>query len=174
MDTKATTNTPGGEPRPTERMSSEETVRLGKEIYERDIRHQVEADHVGKIVAIDVDSGNWAMGDEVLVAAERLRAKRPEARQRLLREGRLPDCRQHRGRAPAENRLIEGIVSARYEAVITISIHGPAERMREVDAVIDTGYSEYLMLPPTIVTELDLPLVSINQALLADGSEVSL
>ena len=45
--------------------------------------------------------------------------------------------------------------------------------MREVDAVIDTGYSEYLMLPSTIVTELDLSLVSINQALLADGSEVS-
>ncbi len=79
MDTKATTNSLGGGAKSTERLSSDETVRLGQEIYERDIRHQVEADHVGKIVAIDVDSGNWAMGDEVLVAAERLRAKRPEA-----------------------------------------------------------------------------------------------
>ena len=37
----------------------DETTRLGKEIYERDIRPQVEADHYGDVVAIDVDSGNW-------------------------------------------------------------------------------------------------------------------
>ena len=79
MDTKATTNSPGGGAKPTERLSSEETVRLGKEIYERDIRHQVEADHVGEIVAIDVDSGSWAMGDDLMSARERLRSKRPEA-----------------------------------------------------------------------------------------------
>ena len=35
----------------------EETARLGDEIYERDIRRQVEAEHHGDIVAIDVDSG---------------------------------------------------------------------------------------------------------------------
>ena len=79
MDTKAATNSPGGGAKPTERLSSEETVRLGKEIYERDIRHQVEADHVGEIVAIDVDSGSWAMGDDLVPARENLRAKRPEA-----------------------------------------------------------------------------------------------
>ena len=79
MDTKATTNSPGGGAKPTERLSSEETVRLGKETYERDIRHQVEADHVGEIVAIDVDSGSWAMGHETMEARESLRAKRPEA-----------------------------------------------------------------------------------------------
>ena len=35
-----------------------------KEIFERDIRAQVEADHDGEIVAIDVDSGEWAIGEE--------------------------------------------------------------------------------------------------------------
>ena len=79
MDTKAATNSPGGGAKPTERLSSEETVRLGKEIYERDIRHQVEADHVGEIVAIDVESGIWAMGHETMEARESLRARRPEA-----------------------------------------------------------------------------------------------
>ena len=62
-----------------ERLPKEETARLGREIYERDIRHMVEADHVGKIVAIDVDSGVWAMGDEILTATKRLRAKHPQA-----------------------------------------------------------------------------------------------
>ena len=55
----------------------DETARLGKEIYERDIRPLVEADHHGEVVAIDVDSGNWAIGDDRIAAVDRLRAQRP-------------------------------------------------------------------------------------------------
>ena len=58
---------------------SEEIVRLGKEIYERSIRQQVEADHRGEYVAIDVDTGDWAIADTTRVAVERLRARRPGA-----------------------------------------------------------------------------------------------
>lgn len=61
------------------RRPREETARLGKEIYERDIRPQVEANHRGEVVAIDVDSGSWAIGEEVLDAVDHLRAKRPRA-----------------------------------------------------------------------------------------------
>ena len=57
----------------------EEIARLGDEIYERDIRPQVEADHDGEIVSIDVDSGSWAIGGNILDAVDRLRAQRPEA-----------------------------------------------------------------------------------------------
>ena len=58
---------------------TEEIARLGKEIYERDIRSKVEPDHHGKVVAIDVDTGQWAMGDNVIAATDRLREKRPGA-----------------------------------------------------------------------------------------------
>ena len=61
------------------RRTAEETARLGKEIYERDIRALVEADHHGKVVAIDVDSGDFAIGDMVVTAAKRLREKHPDA-----------------------------------------------------------------------------------------------
>ena len=61
------------------RRHAEETARLGDEIYERDIRPQVEATHHGEIVAIDVDSGSWAIADSELAAAKRLRAQRPDA-----------------------------------------------------------------------------------------------
>ena len=57
--------------------SKAEIARLGKEIYERDIRSRVEADHHGEVVAIDVDTGYWATGDNVIAAAERLRVKLP-------------------------------------------------------------------------------------------------
>ena len=68
----------------TERRPDEETDRIGTEIYERDIRHLVESDHVGKIVAIDVDTGTWAMSDDELDAWEILLEKRPEAINVLL------------------------------------------------------------------------------------------
>ena len=64
---------------PTPRRPREETARLGKDLYERDIRSQVEADHHGEIVAIDVDSGSWAVANGEIAAVDRLREKRPGA-----------------------------------------------------------------------------------------------
>ena len=78
-DTETPTNAQrvAGEAQP--RRPREETARLGDEIYERDIRQQVEADHRGEVVAIDVESGNWAVGDNVIAATDQLRIQRPEA-----------------------------------------------------------------------------------------------
>ena len=53
----------------------DETARLGRGIYGREIRAQVEADHVGDVVAIDVSTGHWAIGDDLLSATNRLRAE---------------------------------------------------------------------------------------------------
>ncbi len=61
------------------RRSAEETARLGDKIYERDIRSQVEDAHDGAFVAIDVESGHWAMGDSELSAADLLRSRQPDA-----------------------------------------------------------------------------------------------
>ena len=69
------------------RRTAEEKGRLGDELYERDIRPQVEAAHHGKIVAIDVDSGDYAIGDMVVTAAERLRERCPDADIWCLRVG---------------------------------------------------------------------------------------
>lgn len=61
------------------RRPREETARLGREIYERDIRQQVEAGHHGEVVAIDVDSGSWAVADGEVAAVDRLRETCPSA-----------------------------------------------------------------------------------------------
>ena len=61
------------------RLPNKEVARLGKAIYEQDIRHQVEDNHHGEIVAIDVDSGIWAVADDLRVAVDRLREAQPEA-----------------------------------------------------------------------------------------------
>ena len=61
------------------RRRAEEVARLGDEIYERNIRREVEADHRGAVVAIDAESGTWAIGDTVIAARDRLRTERPDA-----------------------------------------------------------------------------------------------
>ncbi len=78
-DAEAQTPVGGEEAAMPPRRPGEETARLGREIYERDILLQVEADHRGEIVAVDVDSGNWAVADDVIAARERLRSLCPEA-----------------------------------------------------------------------------------------------
>jgi len=59
--------------------TADEVARLGDEIYERDIRPQVEADHHGEYVAIDVESGFWGLSDDLRGAREQLRAVQPDA-----------------------------------------------------------------------------------------------
>ena len=69
--------------------------------------------------------------------------------------------------------MILGVVNAGYEAVITLSVQGPEGQAQEVDAVVDTGFTGFLTLPPALVTELALPFETTGHATLADGSEVS-
>ena len=78
-DQKTTATTQGSEIAMPPRRPREEAVRLGREIYEQDILPQVEADHFGEYVAIDVETGDWAIADTTRVAVERLRARRPRA-----------------------------------------------------------------------------------------------
>ena len=58
--------------------SADEVGRLGDEIYEREIRSQVEADHHGEYIAIDVDSGCWGLGANLLEAREQLDRQRDD------------------------------------------------------------------------------------------------
>ena len=78
---------------------TEEIARLGKEIYERDIRSKVEPDHHGKVVAVDVDSGHYAIADTGLAAADALREWRPAPDVWVVRVG-YPTLRTFGGSSP--------------------------------------------------------------------------
>ncbi len=69
------------------RRTVEETATLGDQIYERDIRPHVEPEHVGEVIAIDVDTGDYALAESASAAAKRLRERRPEAEVWLMRVG---------------------------------------------------------------------------------------
>ena len=69
--------------------------------------------------------------------------------------------------------MIEGVVNSAYEAVIPLALRGPAGQAQEVEAVIDTGFTGFVTLPPSLVAELGLVFMGTSEATLADGSEVS-
>ncbi len=72
---------------PSPAHSAEEVALLGDEIYERQIRSRIEANHRGEIVAIDVDSGAFVVDKTALAAAERLLTKSPSAEIWCVRVG---------------------------------------------------------------------------------------
>ena len=66
--------------------------------------------------------------------------------------------------------MITGVVTGR-EARIHLKVQGPRRQQRELEAVIDTGYTAFLSLPPPLVASLGLRWKSIGRGILADGSE---
>ena len=69
------------------RYSKEEFARRGTELYERDIRPRVEADSKGKIVAIDIETGDYAVSGDILSAAQQLFAHNNDAQIWSVRVG---------------------------------------------------------------------------------------
>ena len=59
----------------------------GEELYEACIRARVEEKFDGKIIVIDVESGDYEIDDSTLNAANRLKLKHPDAVMYSLRVG---------------------------------------------------------------------------------------
>jgi clan AA aspartic protease len=67
--------------------------------------------------------------------------------------------------------MITGTVTADLEAIIRLTVRGPAGQVRRVKAVIDTGFDGWLSAPSVLIAQLGLPWRRRGLALLADGSE---
>lgn len=68
--------------------TTEETVRLGREIYEREVRAEVEASREGEFVIVDVTTGLWEVDEDDVAASDRALAKNTEAVLYFARVGR--------------------------------------------------------------------------------------
>jgi hypothetical protein len=68
--------------------SKEELARRGDEIYETQIRSQIDEEgDRGKIVAIDIETGAFEIAKDSLTASDRLLEKYPDAQIRFIRIG---------------------------------------------------------------------------------------
>ena len=68
--------------------------------------------------------------------------------------------------------MIEGVVNAEFEAVVSLSLQGAGGRARKIEAVVDIGYTGFLTLPPALVDELELPFAYVGRAFLANDDQV--
>jgi hypothetical protein len=69
------------------RYSKEEFARRGNEIYESQVRSQVEEGNHGKIVAIDIETGVFEVAEDVVGASDKILAKCPDAQTWFIRIG---------------------------------------------------------------------------------------
>ncbi|BAU11126.1 hypothetical protein LEP3755_16190 [Leptolyngbya sp. NIES-3755] len=69
------------------RYSKEEFARRGDEIYESQVRPQVEEGNQGKIVAIDIETGEFEVDRSEIEACDRLEARHPNAQIWIVRIG---------------------------------------------------------------------------------------
>jgi hypothetical protein len=69
------------------RYSKEDFARRGNELYEKQVRPQVEAGNKGKVVAIDIDTGAFEVAEDTLAASQRLLGRVPDAQIWCVRIG---------------------------------------------------------------------------------------
>lgn len=65
---------------PHPRFSGEEIADRGEQLYEQSIRAQVETEeNIGKIISIDIETGDYEIDADPLLAGLRLQARHPDA-----------------------------------------------------------------------------------------------
>ncbi|HTE19899.1 MAG TPA: hypothetical protein VK689_16160 [Armatimonadota bacterium] len=65
---------------PHSRLSAEEIDLRGAELYEQELRRRVELpENIGKIISIDVESGDYAIAEDLIAAGDCVRARHPDA-----------------------------------------------------------------------------------------------
>jgi hypothetical protein len=73
---------------PHPRFSNDEIARRGEELYEQRIRDQVETDaNIGKIIVIDIETGDYEIDNDAMAANRRALARHPGAALLGLRIG---------------------------------------------------------------------------------------
>ena len=65
--------------------------------------------------------------------------------------------------------MISGTVTELLDAILSLSVRGEGGKLERIEAVIDTGFSGELTLPPSLVEPLGLQWLGRQQGKLADG-----
>ncbi len=65
--------------------------------------------------------------------------------------------------------MVTGTVNARYEMMIKLPVRNSAGQYQEIEAVLDSGFTGSLTLPPSLIASLGLPWRSHSSAVLANG-----
>ena len=70
--------------------------------------------------------------------------------------------------------MITGRVTPQWDALVQVSLEAADGRAEVAHAAVDTGFTEFLALPPALTVGLGLPFAGLADMTLADGSETVL
>ena len=151
------------------RYSKEEFAQRGDLIYQTQIRPQVELGNQGKIVAIDLETGDFEIDAREISACNRLEARHPDAQIWIVRVG-SRYVRRFGGRT---KRLVWSPESL--TRILRRLFHfrscDSEGNIYAQDAIVDTGFNGWLSLPPDLIDQLNLKWKRRGRAILGDGSE---
>ncbi len=149
------------------RYSKQEFADRGDKIYAEQVSAHLKPADKGKLVAIDIETGEFEVDADQLTACHRLRATAESTN--LDGAGWLGLCAPIRRARAAERFMIAGTV-VNSEARISFTLRGSGGRERQIEAIVDTGYTGSLTLPPSVIAALGLLWQGSDRAPLADGS----
>lgn len=69
------------------RYSKEEFAKRGNEIYQAQIKERVEKENYGRVVAIDIETAVFELGEQPMTAVNKLYQKYPDAQPWVIRIG---------------------------------------------------------------------------------------
>jgi len=72
---------------PHVRYTTQEIARRGQELYDREVRANVEPDHNGEFLVIDVETGEYELAATAVEGMDRIQERRPDAPLYIVRVG---------------------------------------------------------------------------------------
>ena len=70
--------------------------------------------------------------------------------------------------------MISGTVTPFREAIVRLKVLSASGQAVDLEAVVDTGFTDFLTLPLSLIQSLQLPKVGSTRVVLADASEADL
>ncbi len=68
-------------------VNTQEIARKGEEIYQKELKEKLEKEYIGKFVAIEVESGEYFLGETQMEATTKARKKFPDKITYLVKIG---------------------------------------------------------------------------------------
>jgi clan AA aspartic protease len=66
--------------------------------------------------------------------------------------------------------MMTGVVTAALQPVLRLTVHDASGQAHQIEALIDTGFNGFLLLPSALIAAMGLPWLCRQQGQLGDGS----
>ena len=130
------------------RKKTRELIDRAKQTYKDELAGELEPEHTGEIVAIELETGDYFVGEDEIDAADKARAAGHQGMLYFLA------CRfslRSSGDVASPVMQMDGYFNARDEPVVRLDVGSLS-----VEVLVDTGFDGSLIIPRQYCQQLDL------------------